>query len=459
MVTSYSYDQLSRLLSALHQVSGSTIDGASYTYDNAGNRLTKTNYQDSSVEQYAYDPLYQLTQVTRNGSVAESYSYDKMGNRLSSATVATYSYNSSNQLTSSSDGFSYTYDNNGNTATKTDASGTTQYSWDYENRLTSVNLAGGGTVTFKYDPFVRRIQKSGPSGTTNYVYDEANVTAEVDNTGAAVAHYTQDLGIDEPLATERSGTLSFYSADGLGSITSLTASSGALAGTFRYDAFGNLASSTGNIVNPYRYTGREYDSDLGLYSYRARYYESQVGRFTSEDPARINSGINFYAYVKNDPIKHIDPFGLADCVYSVSAHSLICQPSIDPGQPAIVGPNGPGAVQLGPGSVWSGLGRCMNDLSCINDRDLGPIVPGNYNMNLDDRPGHQGFWRLEPVPKIPWWKCYLGLERCGFELHPGIHSLGCITTNKNDSNAMQQYNNVNTLLQQENGNNHLKVVQ
>lgn len=109
MVTGYSYDQLSRLLSALHQVAGSTIDGASYTYDNAGNRLSKTNYQDSSVEQYAYDPLYQLTQVTRNGSVAESYSYDKVGNRLSSATVATYSYNSSNQLTSSSDGLSYTY--------------------------------------------------------------------------------------------------------------------------------------------------------------------------------------------------------------------------------------------------------------------------------------------------------------------------------------------------------------
>ncbi|MBZ5512870.1 MAG: RHS repeat protein [Acidobacteriia bacterium] len=42
------------------------------------------------------------------------------------------------------------------------------YTWDYENRLTSVTLPGsGGTVTFKYDPFGRRIQKSGPAGITN----------------------------------------------------------------------------------------------------------------------------------------------------------------------------------------------------------------------------------------------------------------------------------------------------
>lgn len=202
-------------------------------------------------------------------------------------------------------------DNNGNTTGKTDASGTTQYSRDYENRLTSVNLAGGGTVTFKYDPFGRRIQKSGPSGTTNYVYDGANIAAEVDNTGAALAHYAQDLGIDEPLAMQRSGALSFYSADGLGSMTSLTTGTGAVADTFRYDTFGNLASSTGNIVNPYRYTAREYDEDSGLNYYRARYYDSQVGRFISEDPIKFDGGISFYAYVQNNPANLIDPTGLA----------------------------------------------------------------------------------------------------------------------------------------------------
>jgi YD repeat-containing protein len=53
-----------------------------------------------------------------------------------------------------------------------DASGKS-YSWDFENRLTQAVVPGtnGGTTTFKYDPFGRRIQKSGPLGTTNYLYD------------------------------------------------------------------------------------------------------------------------------------------------------------------------------------------------------------------------------------------------------------------------------------------------
>ena len=59
------------------------------------------------------------------------------------------------------------YDANGNTITKTDSTGTTNYSWDYENRLVSAALPGsGGAVYFKYDPFGRRIYKSSTSGTS-----------------------------------------------------------------------------------------------------------------------------------------------------------------------------------------------------------------------------------------------------------------------------------------------------
>ena len=107
--------------------------------------------------------------------------------------------------------------------------------------------------------------------------------------------------------------------------------------------------------------------------------------------------------------------------------------------------------------MWSGVLNCANNMNCVDNHDLGPIVPGDYNMNQDDRPGHEDFWRLEPNPRIPWWKCDLGLARCGFELHPGSRSLGCITTNKTDPQAMRQYDAINNLLNQENGNNHLRV--
>jgi hypothetical protein len=78
-------------------------------------------------------------------------------------------------------------------------------------------------------------------------------------------------------------------------------------------------------------------------------------------------------------------------------------------------------------------------------------------MNTDTRSGHESFYRLEPVPPIPGWKVILGLRRGGFELHPGSISLGCITTNKNDPQAMQQYQQLNQLLQSEDGNNWLLV--
>ena len=51
----------------------------------------------------------------------------------------------------------------------------------------------------------------------------------------------------------------------------------------------------------------------------------------------------------------------------------------------------------------------------------------------------------------------LGLERCGFELHPGGTSLGCITADKTNANTMNQYNTVNTLLNREVGSNTLTV--
>ena len=73
-----------------------------------------------------------------------------------------------------------TEDNNGNTLTKAVGSNTTTYTWDFENRLSSVTLPGsGGTVTFKYDPFYRRIYKSSSSGTSVYAYDGDNLVEEV----------------------------------------------------------------------------------------------------------------------------------------------------------------------------------------------------------------------------------------------------------------------------------------
>ena len=309
VTTNYAYDNLSHLTSVLHQLSGSTIDGASYTLDNAGNRTSKMDQLAGVTSNYTYDPLYQLTQVTQANNTTESYSYDAVGNRTASLGVSSYTTNASNELTATSNA-SYTYDGNGNTLTKTVGSNTTTYAWDNENRLTSVTLPGSsGTVTFKYDPFGRRVYKSSSLGTSVFEYDGDNLIEETNSSGTVVARYSQTGNVDEPLAMLHSSGTSYYHEDGLGSVTSLTNSSGAGMQTYTSDSFGKPTASSGSITNPFQYASREYDSEIGLYYYRARYFDFSTGRFISEDPIGFGGDADFYSYVTNDPTDYFDPFG------------------------------------------------------------------------------------------------------------------------------------------------------
>ena len=307
----YGYDNLSHLLSVLHQSGSTTIDGATYTVDNAGNRTAKTDKQTNVTSNYGYDSVYQLTQVLQGATTTESYNYDPVGNRTASLGVSSYTTNTSSELTATSSA-SYGYDLNGNVVTKNDSTGITTYAWDFENRLTSVTLPGsGGTVSFKYDPFGRRIYKSSSNGTSIYAYDGDSLIEETNSSGTAVARYSDGPNIDETLAMFRSSATSYYHADGLGTITSLSNTAGSLAETYTFDSFGKPTNSSGSLTNPFQYIGREFDSETSLYYYRARYYDPGVGRFISEDPTGVEGGMNLFAYTDNNPLKWVDPFGLA----------------------------------------------------------------------------------------------------------------------------------------------------
>jgi YD repeat-containing protein len=80
--TSYTYDTLSRLLTVAHAKSGTTLDGATYTLDNAGDRLTRTPQPGGMASTFGNDNIYDLLSVTKSGSTTESYTYDPVGNRL-----------------------------------------------------------------------------------------------------------------------------------------------------------------------------------------------------------------------------------------------------------------------------------------------------------------------------------------------------------------------------------------
>ena len=192
------------------------------------------------------------------------------------------------------------------------------FTWSSENRLVQAVVPGqnGGTTTFKYDPFGRRIQKSGPLGTIYYLYDGANLVAEAGNSGNILESYAQGLRIDEPLSEFSASTVSYYQQDGPNSVSSLTNATGALTSTYGFDSFGQVTAHSGTLANSLEYTGRELDSETGMYFNRARYYDPQIGRFISEDPLGFAGGnLNVYSYVHNNPIYFLDPFGLQQCAW------------------------------------------------------------------------------------------------------------------------------------------------
>ena len=99
------------------------------------------------------------------------------------------------------------------------------------------------------------------------------------------------------------------SHDGLGSVTNLTNSTASTSETYAYDAFGK-PSVTSTLGNRFMFTGREYDSETGLYYYRARHYAPEMGRFLQRDPIGYTAGINLYTYCNNNVINLRDPYGL-----------------------------------------------------------------------------------------------------------------------------------------------------
>jgi len=279
---------------------------------------------------YVYDDLNRLTQATRPlvGDPAETFVYDPVGNRLQrDGQTVNSAFDNANRLMDDTT-FTYIYDLNGNLTQKTDKTTgeVTDFTWDVQNQLVKVEKRPSAgaiptqTIQYKYDAIGRRIQKDVDGTLTIYIYDDADILLEYDGANILQARYTHDQSIDEPILMNRGGVDYFYHTDGLGSITELTDAMGTIVQSYIYDSFGNiqvfdqngaLISPSGGIANPFTYTGRELDTETGLYYYRARYYDSRIGRFISEDRIGFaGDDVNLYGYVFNDPINLIDAFGL-----------------------------------------------------------------------------------------------------------------------------------------------------
>lgn len=204
--------------------------------------------------------------------------------------------------------------------------------YDHRNRLVVVTDKDAlGTevqrVEFAYDTLDRRISKTVQDAAgevvTHFVYDREDVILDfVDDDGAAgpnepvlARRYLHGPGIDQVLAQEdATGNVLWHLTDHLGTVRDLADGTGAVKNHLTYDSFGNVVAQTDpTVATRYRFTGREFDPETGLYYYRARYYDASTGRFLGEDRVGRRRGVNRYVYVMNQPVSRLDPFGLIDC--------------------------------------------------------------------------------------------------------------------------------------------------
>ena len=338
----YTYDKNSRLKTVTQGSQTVTL-----AYDDAGRRTSLT-YPNGVVTSYGYDNANRLQTMAhvKTPTTIESLTYqsDAAGNRISltranaAATLLpqamTAEYDAANeQFKFNSSTPNLVYDGNGNLSSFTDGTGTTTYTWNARNQLVSIT-APSLTASFVYDGLGWRTSKTINSVTTGYWYDGQDLLAELSGSTPTVT-YVRSLNVDEPFIRQLTGGNEYYQTDALGSTVALSNAAGASVVSYSYEPFGKT-TVTGTSSNPFQFTGRENDS-TGLYYYRARYYSNTSMRFINEDPINFAGGDpNLYAYVSNNPVQWLDPYGL----YKI----FVC---LDTNILTVVNDDGQGAYQTG----------------------------------------------------------------------------------------------------------------
>jgi RHS repeat-associated protein len=340
------YDNADQLSSITDTKSATTLVSFSYTRDDYGDITaeTDTGTPGAGTTDYSYNSLHQVT-----AAGASSYNYDDANDLTTGPGAATQAFNSDDELCWSGTGSggcgsppsgttTYSYSTNGNRTARTPASGSsTSYSWNQAEQLTGVTT-GASSASFVYDGNGLRQSETNGSGTTEFTWDPEGSLPVLLSDGANSYIYGPD---DTPIEQISSGgTPTYLLTDQLGSTRAITNSSGSVTATFSYDAWGNLAGSTGSATTPFMYAGAYLDSSTGLYYMLARYYDPLTGQFLSIDPNVASTQMPF-DYVGDDPVNGVDPSGALEiplvhwCIGSCTHQPgpLMCPVRVGPDTP------------------------------------------------------------------------------------------------------------------------------
>jgi RHS repeat-associated protein len=337
-------------------------------WDGKGNLITQIDNLNGITHGYTYDSLDRL--ITANGTgtnpYSQSYGYDRIGNITYKSDVGSYSYTYSSKphAVRSAGSITLQYDLNGNMIQRAVSGGITlDITYNYDNKPDLIKKNSANYVQLTYDGNAERVKKYNyTTGQTILYFGEL-----YEIRGGAGTIYLF-AGNNRVVSVFLDGTTQFYHPNHLGSASVVTDQNGLRKEQMEYFPFGAYRAvgvPTGTYdFDPnfpdvfYTFTGQEDDDDLGLYNFKARLYDPVLGRFISPDPIIPDptdlQSFNRYSYVKNNPLRYIDPTGN------------------EPGDP------GEGGPDLGPGTDtgW-GTDNCGGNSSSLAFLEAYAIIFNN----------------------------------------------------------------------------------
>jgi RHS repeat-associated protein len=426
LTDAWTYNSFGEPLSHAATYGGADVFNQRYARDDTGRIAQKSETIAGVTSQYSYgyDAVGRLTDVTKDGANISHYTYDDNGNRLSRTTPAGIeagSYDAQDRLITYNS-TTYAYSAAGELQSTSDPTGTTAFTYDELGNLNHVTLANGTAIDYVIDGQNERVGKK-INGTLaqRFIYaGRISPAAELDANHDVTARFVYATRRTVPDLIIKGDTTYRVITDHLGSPRLIIkVDDGSVAQRMDFDDFGNVLSDTNPGFQPFGFAGGLYDADTKLVRFGARDYDPQTGRWTAKDPVSfLGRSANLYGYVFSDPVNLVDATGLtATCTYHQATGQLVC---IDDGtKKGIVDETG-----------YSGKGTKKNDPAHQCDISEGPIPRGTYSIGTAYDTTTHGPKVLPLTPDSGNNMC--SPERSGFLIHgdssqhPGEASEGCI---------------------------------
>ncbi len=328
-----------------------------FSYDAAHNLHTRNN--GNLAQTFTTDAANQLNSVSRsgtftmsgatpapaasvtvNGQTAQVYGdFTFAATNLTLAngnnTFTTVAHNAYNLLATNSVTInlpaSVSLNSDGNGSLTND--GLRSFAFDAENQLPNITMAGSWKSDFVYDGLNRRriardfAWQSGAwvlTNETHYIYDGRLLIQERDTNNNALVTYTRGLdlsgslrkagGIGGLLARTDTNGSTFYHADGIGNVTALIDARENIVARYLYNPFGKVTGQWGPLAPVNVMQSSSKPAYRGIVDFGLRWYSPDLARFLNQDPIQELGGINLYRYVRNNPLRFIDSYGLQQIV-------------------------------------------------------------------------------------------------------------------------------------------------